>query len=140
MYGHELYVLSITCSCDHYGLAISSNDSQTSVVKWRLLGGLAILRRKNIASMCKIVDLKMMNVYLPYGAEENLYDYLYGMIKIDNFINDYHSPDVYVFGDYNADLLADSRFGRELSSFCEHMNLIISNKLLQSHPSYPDLK
>ena len=146
LYSHELsYVLSISSS--HYGKAISAIDSDNDIVQGRPYGGLAILWRKDMSSICEIVDYKddhflgiviksgnqsilLLNVYLPFDCANNLDDFMFCLARIDSFITDFQSPYVYACGDFNANLLAKSRFGKEFVNFCENVDLVISDYVL----------
>lgn len=146
LYQHELsYILSL--SNDYYGKAISSIEGTNCVTTGRPHGGLAILWRKSLANMCKIVEfdhdrflgivvsnnnksLLLLNVYFPYDSPDNIDEFIYCLAKVDSIVNDSATPYVLACGDFNANLLKDSRFGRELILFCQDTNLIISDSLL----------
>lgn len=152
LYKHELsYVFSI--SNDHYGKAISSIDTDNEVVQGRPHGGLAILWRKELANMCTIVEhddtrflsivinngdksVQLVNVYFPYDSIDNADDFMFCLAKADSIVCDADSPYVYICGDFNSNVLVETRFGKELKSFCNNVNLVISDLLLKPEGMY----
>ena len=49
--------------------------------------------------------------------------------KLKSFVTDYMSLYVFICGDFNANLLAESRLGKELTRFCNHVGLKILDKV-----------
>ena len=120
-------------------------------------GGVAVLWRKSLGSNCKVVnfndnrllgielnnghqDMLFVNVYLPYCCDENMEDYLYYMAKVDSLLSDYHSPFVFIIGDFNAHITCSGhnghKFGEQLLNFCQTENITISDTMLLPVETY----
>jgi exonuclease III len=150
---HELpFVTKISDS--FYAQGISSMDSNNDVLKGRPFGGLAVLWRKSLGSICKVIDcddnrilgleinnggqkLLILNVYLPFDSGDNLDTFLFYLCKIESMISSYDTPYVLAFGDFNANIsnsngVRPSRFGRELLNFCHSEGLVITDKTLST--------
>ena len=128
---------------DFYGRGISSMDLTVCIFRGRPYGGLAILWRKSLGSLCStspMNDSRMMaldinilgtkvsilNVYLPYDDGVNIDSYRSYLAKIDVQIGD--SYYACAIGDFNANISSNNhRFGKELLE-----NLILSDQLLAS--------
>ena len=133
-----------------YGEGVSAMNTEETLFKGRPFGGIAILWRKSLAQMCKIIkyadnrimgieivlnNVKMLilNVYLPYDKGDNFDEYQFYLYKIDNIISNYNSPYAMVLGDFNANTYGmehgtvNHRFGNELLKFCTNECLVISD-------------
>ena len=135
---------------DFYAKGVTAVNIDNDILTGRPYGGLAILWKKDIAQMCKIVEyndnrlmglelntgnntVMLINVYLPYNSTNNSDEYLYYLSKIEHIVSTYNSPYCYVVGDFNADVTKDEnhaiqhKFGSELYNFCITENLIIAD-------------
>lgn len=131
-----------------YAKSLSSMNSENGIVRGRPYGGISILWKKSLGNQCNIqlyddtrlmgleicghnVNLLIINVYMPCDYGNNLNEYNNYLSKVSNVIDSYNSPYVYVVGDFNAHLKSNgsdnSRFGVELSDFCENESLVISD-------------
>ena len=122
-------------------------------------GGLGILWKKSLCKNCKIVNygdqrilglelnvngtrFLFVNVYLPCDSYENDNDFINYLAKINNIVECYDSPYVFVMGDFNANLHGNadgviySRFGKKLYDFCRNENLTISDYDMLGSDSY----
>ena len=133
---------------DFYARSVSAMDQSENLLSGRPYGGLAILWRKNIENLCKIVtydDNRIMgitindthyqslilNVYLPYYNGANINEYHFYLGKIDHIVDVFPSPSVFVCGDFNANISCNKHlFGKELVRFCEESGLILSDQLI----------
>ena len=61
---------------------------------------------------------------------------MYCLGKIECFIEEYYSPYVLICGDFNANVLSDSTFRRELSTFSDNINLKISEQVFNPEGIY----
>jgi exonuclease III len=109
-------------SSDHFAIGVTAIDSNNSIVRGRPHGGLAILWRKSIGHLCKVVkyegetrvlgieiqvqgmQLLLVNTYMPFCSIDNQADFAYYLAKLVDIIEDYTSPYVIIMGDLNADL------------------------------------
>ena len=154
----DLPLLS-TIHQDFYAKGISSVDLSQDVLRGRPHGGLAILWRKCIGHICKVINMHdsrlmgieiantqanifVVNVYLPYCDKSNIDDYLFYLAKMDAIISECETPLVYFIGDFNADIKHENdtnvkhNFGKELLAFCQTEGLLISDKLCCSRDTY----
>ena len=120
-------------------------DSGSGILRGRPFGGLAILWRKSLGSLCTVtltddsrlmqIDVKinsqiitLLNVYLPYDNGTNLDEFQMYLSKVDSILTT--NPYSCAIGDYNANIRADSsRFGRKLIQFCADESLVISDEV-----------
>ena len=137
-----LYALSD----DFFARGVYAMDPSAKLLSGRPFGGLAVLWRRSIAPQCKVhtyddtrimgisitsesKQILILNVYMPYYDGSNLDDYLYYLGKIEDIIDSFQSPYVYVCGDFNANINdTSSRFGQQLLEFCEDSSLVMSDK------------
>ena len=142
-----------------YSQGISSMDTCAKLHKGRPYGGTAIFWKKTLGNICTVIDygdprlvgieinvngdrILIVNVYLPCDSPENSDVFLSYLSKINNIIECFPSPYVYVTGDFNANLLLNesksicSNFGKELYDFCNQEQLIISDTLFMKNDSY----
>ena len=129
------------------GNGLSSIDDEANINVGRPFGGVGIMWRKHLNTCCtfrtydcdRIVGLEIngssisvlvLCAYLPFDCPENYDDYMFYLSKILQIVEEFGSPYVYVCGDFNANLLQSSRFGKELVKLCDESNLSISDELL----------
>ena len=110
-----------TLDDDFYCKGISSMTCDERVLTGRPFGGLAILWRKSIGQSCSIVEyddarllgieLKyegnsalIVNVYMPYDCHDNVDEFHYYLNKVNDIIEEYDNPHVFVMGDFNANV------------------------------------
>ena len=55
---------------------------------------------------------------------------MFYLAKMLHILDEFESPYVYICGDFNANLLQTSRFGKELRKVCSDNCLIISDELM----------
>ena len=131
---------------DFMSFGISSMNVADGIVLGRPYGGVAVMWRKSLASKVKPVlfdddriiglecvfdniRLLLLGVYLPYNCNENFEDFLFSLGKIRTIMDEFDSPYVCVFGDFNADLEKQTSFGKELISFCQESDLVIADPM-----------
>ena len=122
-------------------------DDEAKINVGRPFGGVGIMWRKHLNTCCtfrtydcdRIVGLEIngssisvlvLCAYLPFDCPENYDDYMFYLSKILQIVEEFGSPYVYVCGDFNANLLQSSRFGKELVKLCDESNLSILDELL----------
>ena len=137
---------------DFMSFGISSLDPSNGLLLGRPFGGVAVLWKNSIAQYvkpitfdddriigleCIIDDLKilLLGVYLPYDTKKNFDQYVYYLAKLKSIVDDFDSPNVCILGDFNADILKLTDFGKELRCFCNDANLKIADVLLLPHTS-----
>ena len=123
---------------------ISSMDPSAGLIAGRPFGGVAVLWRNTLGQHvkpimydddriigleCILEDVKMLliGVYLPYSTHQNFDTYVHYLAKLKTIIDDFDSPYVCVLGDFNADIVKATEFGKELESFCHDSNLIVAD-------------
>ena len=132
---------------DFISFGLSSMDPFTRLISGRPYGGVAVLWRKALTHLVKPVTydadrilglevyqgetkLLLLGVYLPYCTPPNFESYVYYLGKIKAIVDESDSPYVCVLGDFNADIVKATEFGKELESFCVELNPIL---LLRMH-------
>ena len=73
-----------------------------------------------------------INIYMPCDCAENEDEFLMYLGKINDFIESYPTPYIYVVGDFNANLLVRgdlmiSKFGGHLTDFCAEEYVILAD-------------
>ena len=138
---------------DYLSYGISSIDPSDGLLLGRPFGGVAVLWRNSLAPHvkpisydddrlvgleCIIGERKMLflGVYLPYDTKQNFDQYVHYLAKLKCIIDDFDSPYVCVLGDFNADIVKQTEFGRELQCFCFDANLKIADILLLPPTSF----
>ena len=145
---HWLYPFDLpslnTLHKDFMTFGISSIDVSDGIVLGRPYGGVAVMWRKDLTSQVKpisfddrrIIGLEccfngikmlLLGVYLPYNATHNFDEFVFSLGKIRSIIDEFDSPYVFVFGDFNADIERQTSFGKELDSFCQESDLIVAD-------------
>ena len=116
--------------------------SCSEILVGRPYGGLSILWRKKYDVFCSLVnysdprvlgmrlsaggtDTLIINVYLPYYSAENFEEYLLYIGKITNFIAESETNNIFIIGDFNADL--HSPFHREWLAYADENNFHFSD-------------
>ena len=128
---------------DFYADGVSAMDTTSGIQIGRPFGGIGMLWRKSIGACIQVHkyndnrimgiefdngnrQLLAVNIYMPYdnrSRNSDNYDEFMGcMGMVHSIIQESDvSTGVYVIGDWNAEISANSVFGSELSSFCtEH--------------------
>ena len=131
---------------DFYSRGISSIDTSSGIHRGRPYGGLAILWRKTLGSMCSVslmddsrlmaieikidgITMTILNVYMPYDNGNNIEEYQSYLVKVDSKLSENHYA--CAMRDFNANVLSDThRFGTELINYCDSERLVISDKEL----------
>ena len=136
----DLPILSTVHSKFH-GFGVSAIDS-SKILIGRPFGGVAILWRKSLNNLIKIIDYKdprilgieiktrgtkllLICLYMPTDCKENEIDFLHYLGKLDSIIQEADTSNISIIGDWNADPTA--HFGRELADFCSDKSLLISD-------------
>ena len=131
---------------------ISSIDPSDGLLLGRPYGGVAVMWKNKLASHVKpisydddrIVGLEchlngikvlLLGVYLPYDSRHNFDQYVYYLAKLKSIIDEFDSPYVCILGDFNADVIKQSEFGKELEAFCYECNLDIADVMMLPQPS-----
>ncbi len=137
-------------SAEFYVKSVSGMDTSTGLISGRPYGGIAILWRKSLGSLCKIVDfndsrllgidlniggnnVRLVNIYLPFDSVSNENEYIDYLTRMCHICEHHCNGYVYFIGDFNANLQVNhegtvkSRFGRELISLCDDEDLVISD-------------
>ena len=145
------YLSNIHADFTAYGT--SPMDCNKGLLRGRPYGGIGFMWHKSIANKCKIVTyddpriiglelncsshkILLLNVYLPYESHDNYDTYMSYLVKIQQLVVGADTPYVYVIGDWNADILNRSRFGRELLEMCTDSDLYVSDKTLLPGDTY----
>ena len=132
---------------DYIGNGISSIDDANRINTGRPFGGVGIMWRKYLNTYCTIKEyacdrivgleincnsfsLLILCIYLPFDSSENYDDYMFYLAKMLQIVEEFGSPYVYICGDFNANLLQSSRFGKELKQVCRDNSFSISDELL----------
>ena len=127
---------------DFVSFGVSSMDPSTNLIVGRPYGGVAVLWKNYLSPFIRPVsydddriigleysfcDFKMLfvGVYLPYDTKNNFGQYVYYLAKLKTIVDDFDSPYVCMLGDFNADIVKNSTFGKELNRFCTDANLLI---------------
>ena len=143
LFPHDLAILNVVHN-EFTAFGCSSIDSSDRVILGRPFGGVAVLWRSKLAPLVRPVSfdddriiglecnldghkLLLLGVYLPYDTRHNFDQYVYYLAKLKGIIDDFGSPNVCVVGDFNADVIKRSDFGRELESFCHEAHLRIAD-------------
>ena len=157
LFDFELTFLA-TIHEDFYGKGISSIDSESQGLVGRPHGGLAILWRKSLGKICKLVDFEdtrlmgielcnekdcnmlLINVYMPVCTQENREDFAFYLTKLDSIIRGHSTPYVAIFGDFNANITKNGahghKFGQDLIQFSQEENLFLSDVDFLPNDSY----
>ena len=132
---------------DYIGNGISSIDDANQINTGRPFGGIGIMWRKHLNTYCtfkeyacdRIVRLEIncnsfslliLCIYLPFDSSENYDDYMFYLAKMLEIVEEFGSLYVYICGDFNANLLQSSRFGKDLKQVCRDNSFSISDELL----------
>ena len=152
MYREDLDFVNIIHP-DVIGIGVSPENTQVPVTSGSPYGGLA-LYGKSLAYAVKPVDLgdtrlqavrveldgnkklDTVNVYLPCEASDNYDEQIQCSVKIQGYIEDSKTPNVFVVGDYNANLARPSHFGQELLQLCSAQGLVVCDKDLSVGDEY----
>jgi exonuclease III len=135
-----------TIDSNFYCKGISSMCCEDKVLTGRPYGGLAILWRKSIGQ-CFIVqyddprllgievrcdgnNVLFVNMYMPYDCTENEDDFVYYINKVNDIVESYVSPYVFIIGDFNANICTNnvSHFGNILKTYCTEESLVIADQ------------
>ena len=143
-----------------YASGISAMDSGLEVHKGRPYGGLGILWKKSLGQVCSVIEfddtrlcaiemslnnskILIVNLYMPYDCHDNEDEFLHYMAKINDIIESYPTPYVYVMGDFNANLYTNngnanvmSKFGTHMVNFCDEENMVIADSYILCNKSY----
>ena len=140
---HELNLLA-NLHDDFFGVGFSAVDTSIGMLVGRPFGGTAILYRKSLATIIKIVNTSSWritalllhsqvgpvlccNIYMPtdYGTTDCLDEYMDMCSKISVLYADNDAAFLLVAGDFNCDV--NSRFYYMFSQFCHDNQLICSD-------------
>ena len=127
---------------DFISFGVSSMDPSASLMAGRPFGGVAVLWRNALAPHvkpivydddriigleCNLDGTKMLlvGVYLPCNTHLNFDKFVHYLAKVKTIIDDFDSPFVCILGDFNADIVKATEFGKELESFCKDSQLSI---------------
>lgn len=103
---------------DFYGRGVAAYDDSNGLLVGRPYGGLAILWRKTLGTICKVSDvgderlllleltscngpISLLNVYLPYDNGNNLDDYRFYLAKVKSYLS---HPCSVAIGVFNANV------------------------------------
>ena len=123
---------------------ISSMDPSAGLMAGRPFGGVAVLWRNSLSQHvkpvlynddriigleCNLGSIKILLVgaYLPYNTHQNFDIYVHYLAKLKVIIDDFDSPYVCVLGDFNADMVKATEFGKELEIFCQDSQLFVAD-------------
>ena len=121
---------------------VSPVSMADKLITGRPYGGVATLYRKSIAQhvtvkpmydprivavhvLSVVYELSICNVYLPYETPDNFDDYMHYLAKIKECIKGSITHSGYVIGDFNANISKNTKFGSELTHFCQFHSLSI---------------
>ena len=130
------YDLSILCNLHPLfkGFGCSAIDESNGIIQGRPYGGLGILIRKTIRSFAQFHSyndsrllgvsttldsqhLYFLSTYLPYQSDDNFDLYLEYIGKISALIDECHSSNIMILGDFNA--AVGTLFESELLELCK---------------------
>ena len=127
----------------HYSYGISSSSYETKLHSGRPYGGTAILWNKQLqastfsnhdatiigltVNLC-FSSISFINLYLPYCCKSNTDTYLEYLGKLGELCEDIQHPNMCIIGDFNAS--NNNMFGPLLNSFCQDLNLTISDEAM----------
>jgi hypothetical protein len=114
---------------EFYARGISAMDT-TQLLVGRPFGGVAILWRKSLGSAVKVctyddsrligleltcgsTQMLVLCVYLPTDCNDNLDEFVSYLGKIHSIVDEAGTPNTFIVGDWNANILRSSLFGRE---------------------------
>ena len=133
---------------DFYADGVSAMDTTSGILIGRPFGGIGILWRKSIGACIqvhkynnnRIMGIEFdngnrkrfaVNMYMPYVnryRNSDSYNEFMGYLgMVHSIIQESDVSSVYVIGDWNAEISANSVFGSELSSFCTEHRYVISD-------------
>ena len=69
----------------------------------------------------------VLNVYLPYQSNNNVDEYQAILGKIQAISDSFESSNIFIIGDFNADLIKTSLFSQFLNSFISECHFIPSD-------------
>jgi endonuclease/exonuclease/phosphatase family metal-dependent hydrolase len=75
-------------------------------------------------------------VYLPTNSREHFDEYVSYLGKIHSIVDEANTSNVYILGDWNANLLNESEHGLELVHLCAEYGYIISDAALLDSDTY----
>ena len=137
------------------GTGVATVDAGDGLITNHPPGGVAIFYRNKLSSYVSVIDTKLdwvtgikfcknnisiyiFSVYLPCCNKKNEDSYLSKMGQLISIVNDLNSPNIFLVGDFNADINAKTLFGKHLRDFCDDNNMICStvDKLPRDSYSY----
>ena len=90
--------------------------------------------RNNLTVNLCSSSISFINVYLPYCCESNTDTYLEYLGKLGELCEDIQHPNMCIIGDFNAS--NNNMFGPLLNSFCQDLNLTISDEAMLPKKSF----
>jgi exonuclease III len=137
---------------EFYARGVSAMDASNLLVG-RPFGGVAFLWRKSLGSVVKVstyddsrligleitsgaTKILIICVYLPTNSRENFDEYVSYLGKIHSIVDEANTSNVYIVGDWNANLLKETEHGIELVHFCAEYGYIISDAALLDSDTY----
>ena len=72
----------------------------------------------------------LLNVYLPYKCDVNLDEYIACMGTIQQIIEEAHTSNIMICGDFNCDPRIKDEYGKHLADFCEDTSLSMADLTL----------
>ena len=131
-----------------YSAGVSAVVSGDGILRGRPHGGVGVLWKRSLAGSVEILyydDVRLIGlqivtgnetmlilcVYMPVCTAENLDDFVMYLGKIRAIVMASETANVIVIGDFNAPI--DSRFGRQLSDFCDEYCYIRSDLEFLGH-------
>ena len=131
---------------DFYADGVSAMDTTSGILISRPFGGIVILWRKSIGAYIEVHKynrvmgiefdngnrkLLAVNIYMPCDNRsrnsENYDEFMGYLGMVHCIIQESDVSSVYVIGDWNAEINANSVFGSELSSFCTEHGYVVSD-------------
>lgn len=155
LYNDELVLLN-SIDNDFIGCGVSAMNFNDRLVTGRPYGGVAVMWKKSMSPICKpviyddecrIIGLEiansngtiyhLLNVYLPYECYDNYDEYFNYLHKLGTIMSNSNTPYIYVIGDLNSNISnPNSRFAKELRSFCTKQCMSISDELCLPNDCY----
>ena len=80
--------------------------------------------------------IRLLNVYLPYHADDNADEYQEILGKIQAISDSFESTNIFIIGEFNADIKKPSLFTLFLNAFINDCHLIPSDTLLLSSDAF----
>ena len=128
---------------DFVGIGEGTTDASLGPIRGHPKGGVAVFWRREFGNIVKPfftnmdwvtgisvtyndVTVYIFCVYLPCCARDKEDEFLSKMGELMSQVNDLDTPNILLIGDFNADIMRGTLFGKHLKNICEDNQLICS--------------